>query len=132
MKVKTSYKKCDDTYDHIFVTSAQWASQMSFSFEGFSQDELPVAKITAEHTQHNISGCKFFFPLKEKYWERDNNEIPQVIVTDTFLQDAYSLSWDSSKDDEGVILTSCTWEDDSLKLLPFDEEILVNKELKQL
>jgi len=115
----------DETFDYVFVTSGQWASQMSMQFNGFSQEELPQAKITAEHTQHNISSCKLFFPLTERYWESEGNRIPQVIVTDTYIQDAYALAWHPSAQDNGVMLASYTWEDDSLKLLPFDQQRLV-------
>ncbi len=119
-------------FDHVFVTSGQWASQMSFQLEGFSQDELPLLKTTAEHVQHNISSCKLFFPLKTKYWNLPGNRIPQVIVTDTFLQDAYALDWDECEGDTGVMLASYTWEDDSLKLLPFSEEELVAKVIEKI
>jgi hypothetical protein len=132
-KISVDSKLVREDFDYVFVTSGQWASQMSFQFEGFSQQELPQAKITAEHTQHNISSCKLFFPLKEKYWEKSGNKIPQVIVTDTFIQDAYSLAWEECEN--GVILASYTWEDDSLKLLPFNEDELVEKvtaKLKQI
>jgi tryptophan 2-monooxygenase len=113
-----------EEFDYVFVTAGQWASQLSFRFEGFGQQELPQAKITAQHTQHNISSCKLFFPLTERYWERPDNKIPQVLVTDTVIQDAYALAWEGG-DDKGVILASYTWEDDSLKLLPFDQKQLV-------
>ncbi len=114
-----------ESYDYVFVSSGKWASQMSMRFEEFSDRVLPQPKITADHIQHNISSCKLFFPLKEKYWKKEGNRIPQVIVTDTYIQDAYALSWDTSEADTGVILASYTWEDDSLKLLPYDEDRLV-------
>lgn len=128
--------KCADgrveRFDHVFVSPAQWATQMSMRFRGFSQEQLPQAKITASHTQHNISSCKLFFPLREQYWLRADNRIPQVLVTDTFIQDAYAFSWDDSSNDPGVILASYTWEDDSLKLLPYDEATLVDKVMGKL
>jgi tryptophan 2-monooxygenase len=105
---------------------------MSMQFSGFSQAQLPQAKITAEHTQHNISSCKLFFPLTEQYWGRPDNRIPQVIVTDTYIQDVYSLAWNTGAGDQGVILASYTWEDDSLKLLPFDQQKLVDLVLTKL
>jgi len=119
-------------FDYVFVTSGQWATQMSMQFHGFSQAELPQVKITAQHTQHNISSCKLFFPLTEQYWNKPGNRIPQVIVTDTYIQDAYSLAWNSDQGDTGVILASYTWEDDSLKLLPFDQNKLVDLVLTKL
>ena len=111
-------------FDFVVVSSTQWAAQMSFEFIGFSEDELPQVKITTEDIQHNISSCKLFFPLKEKYWENKDNKIPQIIVTDTYIQDMYALNWSNKPDDNGVLLASYTWEDDSLKLLPFNEQEL--------
>ncbi|MDJ0796368.1 MAG: FAD-dependent oxidoreductase [Calothrix sp. MO_167.B12] len=107
-------------YDFVFVTSTTWASQMSFDFEGFLERDVPQKQITASNTLHNISSCKLFFPLKERFWEKPDNQIPQVIITDTYVQDIYSLAWESRPDSPGIILASYTWEDDSLKLLPYD------------
>lgn len=121
-----------EVFDHVLVSATQWATQMSMQFIGFSQEELPQTKITASHTQHNISSCKLFFPLKEQYWQRPDNRIPQVIVTDTYIQDVYSLAWQEGGSDPGVILASYTWEDDSLKLLPYDQAGLVDKVLAKL
>lgn len=110
-----------EVFDNVVVSATQWAAQLSMEFDGFSQTELPTAKITIAHTQHNISSCKLFFPLKERYWENGVSNIPQIIVTDTLVQDLYGLAWESKPDDPGVLLASYTWEDDSLKLLPYSE-----------
>ena len=120
------------TVDFVVVTPTQWATQMSINFVGFLDTELPQSKITTEHIQHNISSCKLFFPLKEKYWVKEGNHIPQIIVTDTYIQDIYGLDWTSRADDKGVLLASYTWEDDSLKLLPFAKDELVNLVLNKL
>lgn len=113
-----------ELFDCAVVTSTQWSTQMSMTFQNFPEEVLPQAKITTQNTQHNISSCKLFFPLREKYWELPDNKIPQDIVTDTCIQDMYALSWASKDEDRGVLLASYTWEDDSLKLLPFDEAAL--------
>jgi len=114
----------EDQFVFVVVSSTQWATQMSLEFIGFSECELPQAKIITANTQHNISSCKLFFPLKVKYWELEGNKIPQIIVTDTYIQDIYALSWTNKPDDHGVLLASYTWEDDSLKLLPFNKNEL--------
>jgi monoamine oxidase len=124
-QIKVVHSKGEDTFDHVLVTSTQWATQMSISFKEFSFKELPLQKTSTEHTQHNISSCKFFFPLKTQYWTKIGNKIPQIIVSDEFIQDSYAFAWeDESKGDKGVILASYTWEDDSLKLLPYTKEEL--------
>lgn len=122
-------------FDDVVLTTTQWAAQMAVHFEGFDTAELPQAKVTARNTQHNISSCKLFFPLNKKYWLESGNLIPQIIITDTFVQDMYGLNWTSKADDKGVLLASYTWEDDSLKLLPFDIDklsALVLAELKRI
>ena len=122
--VKTDDNPDGTLFNFVTVSSTQWAAQLSMEFQGFSEQELPQAKRTTENTQHNISSCKLFFPLTKKYWEIPGNEIPQIMVTDTFIQDMYGLSWNSKTEDNGVLLASYTWEDDSLKLLPFDTQEL--------
>jgi tryptophan 2-monooxygenase len=121
-----------EPFDFVVVSSTQWAAQMTIDFVGFSEDELPSKKLTTQNTQHNISSCKLFFPLREKYWERTDNRLPQVIITDTYIQDVYALTWNSKKNDNGVLLASYTWEDDSLKLLPYDDSTLANMVLATL
>jgi len=109
-------------FDFALVTTTTWAGQVSIRYTGFSEKQLPQRKRTASATQHNISSCKLFFPLKTKYWTQEGNRIPQIVITDTFVQDVYGLSWTSKPNaDAGVLLASYTWEDDSLKLLPFDQ-----------
>ena len=127
-----------DIFDYVVTSPTQWATQMSIDFVGFDQFMLPQSKMTAEHTQHNISSCKLFFPLNKKFWDttvNPGNKIPQIMVTDTFIQDTYALSWDSKEGDNGVLLASYTWEDDSLKLLPYDKaelSALVLAKLKEI
>ncbi|MGB1450253.1 MAG: FAD-dependent oxidoreductase, partial [Marinirhabdus sp.] len=122
-------------FDYAVVSSTQWAAQLSMDFQGFSEAELPSAKITTAHTQHNISSCKLFFPLLETYWDKSqcpDCNIPQIIVTDTLVQDLYGLTWTSKPNGKGVLLASYTWEDDSLKLLPYTEKELVAIVLSKL
>ncbi len=129
------HEEAAESFDFVVVTSSQWASQMSFQMTGFTQTQLPVIKITGEHTQHNIASCKLFFPLTECYWKKEGNKIPQIIVTDTYIQDAYSLDWNSSEYDTGVILASYTWEDDASKLSAFNKQemaALVLRKLQQI
>jgi monoamine oxidase len=107
------------TFDYAVVTPEIWASQLSVELNGFSPSVLPSATISARDESHVIASCKVFFPLKQAYWTIPGCPIPQVIVTDTFIQDAYGVQW--SNDDPGVLLASYTWEDDALKLVPYNE-----------
>lgn len=103
-------------YDIVICTPTTWAVQTSLPsvFE-----ELPSYFWDAYHSSHWITSCKVFYPLKEKYWAKAGNKIPQIIVSDTALQDSYGYSCDvpAGTKDPGVLLLSYTWEDDAIKLL---------------
>jgi monoamine oxidase len=113
------------------VTTTNPAAQASIQFTDFKETQLPQKKRTAAATQHFIASAKLFFPLKTKYWTEENNKIPQILITDTFVQDVYALDWDTKKD-AGVLLASYTWEDDSLKLLPFEKDKLAEMVMSKL
>lgn len=105
--------------DFVVVTSTLWSSQLSIQFKGFLPRGLPSETVQARNEQHNISSCKVFFALKEPYWLTDKS-IPQILVTDTVVQDAYGIQWDDN--DPGALLASYTWEDDALKLLSYKKD----------
>jgi monoamine oxidase len=107
------------TFDYVVLTPQIWASQLGVDLRGFNANDLPDETISARNEQHVIASCKVFFPLRETYWENPNCSIPQVIITDTFVQDAYGVKW--FPNDAGVLLASYTWEDDALKLLPYND-----------
>ena len=124
-KLLVTHKTGAIVFDYVVVSSTEWATQMSLQFVGFDKwSELPQAKFAAQTIRHNISSCKVFFPMTERYWEIKDNKIPQMLVTDSYIHDMYGLTWSSRPEDNGVLLASYTWEDDSLKLLPFDEQEL--------
>jgi tryptophan 2-monooxygenase len=74
--------------------------------------------------QHLIASCKVFLPLTQAYWQNGASAIPQILVTDTFVQDAYGLSW-SGQQNDAAILASYTWEDDALKLLAMNDQAVI-------
>ncbi len=131
--IKLIHSKGEEVYDHVIVTATQWKSQMSMEIKDFSIKEYPLKKKISKHSQHYISSCKFFFPLNTQYWKKEENKIPQILVTDEFIQDAYAFAWyDEKEGDKGVILASYTWEDDSMKLLAYDEDQLAKLILEKL
>jgi tryptophan 2-monooxygenase len=99
------------TYGAVIVTTPTWALEMSCPLIGFSEQQLPYNATLSIKESHWITSCKVFFPLLQSYWLASN--IPQVINTDTFLQDVYGIA---SGSDPGVVLVSYTWEDDAIKL----------------
>ncbi|HXH92232.1 MAG TPA: FAD-dependent oxidoreductase [Thermoanaerobaculia bacterium] len=120
----------DTAFDYVVVTPEIWASQLGVIFKGFSPNDMPSTTLAARDQQHIIASCKVFFPLTEPYWEDPNCAIPQDIVTDTFVQDAYGIKWQPN--DTGVLLASYTWEDDALKLLPYNDAQVAQMVLAEL
>lgn len=120
------------TADYVIVTSPIWATQTSIAFDGFDTTTmLPWQVPEAIHQQHVIASAKVFFPLSKAYWN-EGSKIPQLIVTDTFVQDAYSVQW-STDNNDAAILASYTWEDDALKILAdSNDTILGSKVLNEL
>jgi len=117
--------------DYVVVTAPIWANQLSIEFDGFDRTtELPWEVPSAIQQQHIIASCKVFFPLDRAYWS-PSSTIPQIIVTDTFVQDAYGVNWTSNPND-AAILASYTWEDDASKLLATSDKELAGMVLGEL
>lgn len=120
------------SYDAVIVTTPTWTLEMSCSLSGFDQTALPYNARLAINESHWIASTKVFFPLAKSYWldTAVSRAIPQVINTDTFLQDVYGIA---SGDDPGIVLISYTWEDDSIKLeSTVDDTMLANQCLAKL
>ena len=86
---------------------------------------------------HFITSCKVFYPLKARYWEvgkaeQKEPEIPQVIITDSFVQSVYGMALDEDGDYPGVVLASYTWEDDATKLVADNDDELATRCLEHL
>ncbi|QPC89749.1 NAD(P)-binding protein [Mesorhizobium sp. INR15] len=120
------------TMDYVVITAPIWSTQLSIDFQGFdNQTMLPWQVPAAIQQQHLIASAKVFFPLYKAYWNLPNVKIPQLIVTDTFVQDAYGLQW-STDNNDAAILASYTWEDDAVKLISVDDTTLKRKVLDEL
>jgi tryptophan 2-monooxygenase len=63
---------------------------------------------------HLMESSKLFIRTETKFW-KDGSGIPQVILTDELPRAAYCLDYPQT--DNGVVLISYTWGDDSAKLL---------------
>lgn len=102
-------------YDIVICTPPTWAVQTSMPTV-FSS--LPSDFWDAYHSSHWITSCKVFYALSETYWNEGASKIPQIIVSDTALQDSYGYRADFKDSmDPGVLLVSYTWEDDATKLI---------------
>ncbi len=136
-------------FDIIVFTAPGWSTQMNIDLtQNFKKrvfvEAQPADSWSAMTTwhgmkmSHNITSAKVFFRLKQRYWE---NGLPQVIATDTILQDVYGYAVDKDSNgnpvnDPGVLLCSYTWEDDSNKFLAshtsLDDQVLAQKCLDKL
>jgi monoamine oxidase len=119
-------------FKYVIVTPETWATQLGIDFLRFPTDALPSPAFAAIAEQHVISSCKVFFPLKEAYWTNPNCPIPQVIVTDTLVQDAYGIQWFPNTNDPGTLLASYTWEDDATKFIPYSDREVARMILNKL
>lgn len=127
-KIKIYSKNQCKKYDDVILTTPTWATQVNLNLkfnrhENFKQ-ELPDKVFQSMKFSHWITSCKVFFPLKERFW--DNDDFPQVLLTDTFIQDVYIYA--ATEEDPGVLIASYTWEDNSMKMLGFkdDKELAEN------
>ncbi|MBO0949206.1 flavin monoamine oxidase family protein [Fibrella forsythiae] len=116
-KIKLTSKNYCHTYDAVILTTPTWATQVNLDLK-FPKEQLPHYVMQSMKFSHWINSCKVFFPLKERFWDTD--EFPQVILTDTFLQDIYIYA--AVDNDPGVLLASYTWEDNSMKMLGFRDD----------
>ncbi|MDE0005670.1 MAG: FAD-dependent oxidoreductase [Rhodospirillaceae bacterium] len=116
-------------YDIVVMTPTTWASQTSIDMGKLSADRLPFRTRTAMNTAHWIKSCKICAPLTKNYWSGDDPVMPQVMITDSFLQDVYAYA--SVGDDLGVVVLSYTWEDDASKFLAGPSSDIIIKCLEE-
>ncbi len=121
-RIKVTSSTHEGIYDAVILTAPTWAMELSTTFSGFPQTQLPFTVINSMKSSHWITSCKVFIALKKRYWEdtpgKGKKVIPQLISTDTPLQGIYGYALDTASiKDSGVVLLSYTWEDDANKLL---------------
>ncbi|MCX4066864.1 FAD-dependent oxidoreductase [Pseudomonas sp. S1Bt30] len=116
--------------DSVVMTLPSWLIETQILLEGFNQKMLPFETTTAYKTAHWESSCKVYAPLKKSFLNNNKN-IPQAIVTDTFIHDAYTYRYNNSNTYDCILL-SYTWEDDALKLSSFSNKELVDKCIAEL
>lgn len=117
-------------FDSVVITLPSWLIETQIPIEDFSQEMLPFEITEAYRTAHWETSCKVYAPLKKSFLSNKKN-IPQVIVTDSFIHDVYTYRYnnDSAYD---CILLSYTWEDDATKLSIFNDDELVDKCVEEL
>lgn len=112
-----------EDYDIVVLTPTTWATQTSIRLQDLSTNRLPYTMRNAMKTEHWIKSCKVCFALARNYWAGESPVLPQVLITDSMLQDAYAYT--SGDDPLGVVVLSYTWEDDASKFLSNTDEELI-------
>ena len=119
-----------DDFDSVIVTLPSWLIETRITLENFTQEMLPFETINAYKTAHWETSCKVYAPLKKSFLSKNNN-IPQAIVTDSFIHDVYTYRYNENYSYDCILL-SYTWEDDATKLASFSDKELVSKCAKEL
>jgi tryptophan 2-monooxygenase len=119
-----------DGKEHVFdaVIVATTTRSMSFMELTLSSTErtsvLSEEAATALRSLHMTSASKMFIRTKKKFWLDDSGkakpDFPQVLLTDELPRAAYLLDYPNQ--DNGVVLISYAWEDDSERLQGLDVE----------
>ncbi|WP_339528346.1 flavin monoamine oxidase family protein [Pseudomonas mucidolens] len=126
----TSMEKCNEDFDSVIMTLPSWLIETQITLENFDQDMLPFTVINAYKTAHWETSCKVFAPLKKTLLSKTTN-IPQIIITDSFIHDVYMYRY-SEHFTYDCILLSYTWEDDATKLSLFNDRELVTRCIEEL
>ncbi|MCS3514512.1 MULTISPECIES: flavin monoamine oxidase family protein [Pseudomonas] len=116
--------------DSVVMTLPSWLIETQVLLEDFSQEILPHETIAAYKTAHWETSCKVYAPLKKSFLSQ-NKIIPQAIVTDSFIHDVYTYSYNNNHTYDCILL-SYTWEDDATKLSIFSDKELVDKCITEL
>ena len=119
-----------DDFDSVIMTLPSWLIETRIKLENFTQEMLPFETINAYKTAHWETSCKVFAPLKKSFLSKNTN-IPQAIVTDSFIYDVYTYRYNDNYSYDCILL-SYTWEDDATKLASFSDQELVSKCTEEL
>ncbi|MEZ1319032.1 FAD-dependent oxidoreductase [Pseudomonas fluorescens] len=114
-----------EDFDSVIMTLPSWLIETRIKLEGFTAQMLPFETINAYKTAHWETSCKVFAPLKKTFLSKQTN-IPQAIVTDSFIHDVYTYRYNEHYRNDCILL-SYTWEDDATKLAAFGDKELVTR-----
>ncbi len=119
-----------DDFDSVIMTLPSWLIETRIKLENFTREMLPFETINAYKTAHWETSCKVFAPLKKSFLSKNKN-IPQAIVTDSFIHDVYTYRYNDNYSYDCILL-SYTWEDDATKLASFSDKELVSRCAEEL
>lgn len=109
-------------YDAVIVATTTRSMQMIDMTLPEPPDSAPINedRRVALRNLHMTSSSKLFICTESKFWKEQSGFFPVTIQTDELPRGIYTLDYPGI--DEGIVLVSYTWEDDSTKLLAFPKE----------
>lgn len=128
------------TFDIVILTVPSWIIGTKIKLEGFTEEQLPFGVYNEFVTGHWDSSCKVYAPLRKEFMDKNRDpvpnfnvkeEIPQIMVTDTFIHDVYAYRYNDHYQYDSILL-SYTWEDDTLKLSGFTDSELIDACINEL
>lgn len=117
-------------FDSVVMTLPSWLIETQILIQNFDKNMLPTKIVNAYKTAHWETSCKVYAPLKKTFLSKNVN-IPQTIVTDSFIHDVYTYRYNDNSTYDCILL-SYTWEDDATKLSSFNDNELVDRCIKEL
>ena len=123
-------RQMTEQFDSVIVTVPSWILETRMQVEGFTPAMLPQTTINAYKTAHWETSCKVYAPLKKTFLSA-HRDIPQILVTDSFVHDVYAYRYNDNYAYDCILL-SYTWEDDATKLAAFSDAELVDKCIREL
>lgn len=123
-------KNLSAEFDSVVLTTPSWLIETGMRLEGFNREMLPQSIIDAWKHAHWETSCKVYAPLHKRFLEQHPN-LPQILVTDSFVHDVYAYRYDASHAQDCILL-SYTWEDDATKLALFSDQALAAKCVQEL
>lgn len=123
-------RQMTEQFDSVIVTVPSWILETRIQVEGFTPTMLPQNTINAYKTAHWETSCKVYAPLKKTFLSA-HRDIPQILVTDSFVHDVYAYRYNDNYAYDCILL-SYTWEDDATKLAAFSDAELVDKCIREL
>ncbi|EGK83616.1 hypothetical protein D0A34_16065 [Microcoleus vaginatus PCC 9802] len=110
----------------IVTTTTRSMELMGLTLDFPTSSDAVIAKQSVQVALRNLhltTSSKLFIRTKTKFWLDDNGQpkpnIPQNIQTDELPRGIYALDYpkEYNPDNNGVVVVSYTWEDDSTKLM---------------
>lgn len=123
-------KIATETFDSVILTVPSWILETNIRLHGFTKALLPDFIIDAWKHAHWETSCKVYAALDKAFLDQ-HPEIPQILVTDSFVHDVYAYRYNDSYAQDCILL-SYTWEDDASKLASIEDGKLVEKCMGEL